>query len=140
MLVGVAGPAVDDQFGAGVDPGLHVAGDLVPVLPGDQRSHVAAPAAVTGAQGGHPLGDLADQLVGDGIDREQRADRHAPLAGATAETAVDRGVRGQVQVRVRQHQHVVLRAAEGLHPFAVARCRWSTRTARSGSTRRTRSP
>ena len=55
VLVGVADPAVDDQFGAGVDPGLHVAGDLVPVLPGDQRPHVGAAAAVTGAQGGHPL-------------------------------------------------------------------------------------
>ena len=34
VLVRVADPPVDDQFGAGVHPGLHVAGDLVAVLPG----------------------------------------------------------------------------------------------------------
>ena len=135
VLLGVAGPAVDDQFGAGVHPGLHVAGDLVPVRPGDQRPHVAAAAAVTGAQGGHPLGDLADQLVGDRVHRDQRADRHAPLAGG-AEAGVDRGVRGQVQVGVRAAPACGSSPRPGPAPACRARCRSSRRTARSGSTRR----
>ena len=64
--------------------------------------------------------DLLDELVGDRVDREHDRDRHAALAGR-AEARVDGGVRGEVEVGIRQHQHVVLRAAEGLHALAVAR-------------------
>ena len=77
--VGVA--AVDDQRGALLDARGDVAGDLVAVRAGDQRPHVAAPGAVTGAQLAHPVLDLLDQVVGDRLDRDERRDRHAPLAG-----------------------------------------------------------
>ena len=53
-----------------------------------------------------------------GADRDQRRDRHAALAGR-AEARVDRGVGGEVEVGVGQHDHVVLRAAERLHALAV---------------------
>ena len=55
-----------------------------------------------------------------GVDGDEHADRHAPLA-RRAEARVDRGVRGEVEVGIRQHEHVVLRAAERLHPLAVLR-------------------
>ena len=86
---------------------------------GDERAHVAAAPAVPGAQPGDPLLDLRDQLVADRVDRDERGDRHAALP-RRAEARVDRGVRREVEVGVRQHEHVVLRAAEGLHALAVA--------------------
>ena len=86
----------------------------------------------------HPLGDLLDQVVGDRLDGDDDGDRHAALAGR-AEAGVDRGVGDEVEVGVRQHEHVVLRAAERLHALAVRACRSRRCTARSGSSRRTRS-
>ena len=55
-----------------------------------------------------------------GLDGDERRDRHAPLP-RRAEAGVDRGVGRQVEVGVGQHEHVVLRAAEGLDPLAVRR-------------------
>ena len=85
---------------------------------GDQRAHVAAAGAVTGDELADAVLDLLHEVVGDGVDGEQGRDRHAALAGGT-EAGVDRSVRREVEVGVRQHEHVVLRAAEGLHPLAV---------------------
>ena len=39
--------------------------------------------------------------------------------------ALTGGVGGEVEVGVGQHDHVVLRPAERLHPLAVRRCRVS---------------
>ena len=50
--------------------------------------------------------------------------------------AGDGCVGGEVHVRVGQHDHVVLRAAEGLHALARRWCRSRRRTGRSGSSRR----
>ena len=103
-------------------------GDLVAVLVGDERAHVGLDAvdarAVADAQRRDALADLRDQLVGDGLDGEHDRDRHAALAGR-AVAGVDGLVGDEVEVGVRQHQHVVLRAAERLHPLAVLRTRVS---------------
>ena len=64
--------------------------------------------------------DLADELVGDRTDRDDRRDRHAPLAGR-AEPGVHRGVGREIEVGVGEHDHVVLRAAERLHALPEAR-------------------
>jgi hypothetical protein len=85
---------------------------------GDERTHVGVAGAVPGDELGHPLLDLVDQLVGDGLDRDQRRDRHAALTGR-AEAGVDGGVGGQVEVGVGQDEHVVLGATEGLDALAV---------------------
>ena len=53
-------------------------------------------------------------------DRDDDRDRHAALAGR-AVAGGDRGVGGGVDVGVGQHDHVVLGAAERLHPLAVLR-------------------
>ena len=82
--------------------------------------------------------DLGDQLVRDGLDRDDDRDRHAPLTRGP-EAGVDRGVGDEVEVRVGQHEHVVLRPAERLDALAVLRRRSRRRTARSASNRRTRS-
>src|SRR5690606_14449337 len=98
---------------------LHVGGHLVAVGLGDQRAHLGG-RVVTGADLDllGALADLLHQFVADGADRHDRGDRHAALAGR-AVGGGDRGVGGRVQVGVREHQHVVLGAAEGLHALAV---------------------
>ncbi len=64
------------------------------------------------------FGDLGDQVVGDGADRDAGADGHAAFPGG-AEAGVDHGVGGEVEVGVGQDHGVVLGAAEGLDAFAV---------------------
>jgi hypothetical protein len=59
-------------------------------------------------------------LVGDRLDRNEHADRHAPLPRRT-EARVHRRVGDEVEVGIRKHQHVVLRPTERLDPFAVIR-------------------
>ena len=93
----------------------------------------SAPAPI--AQLGQPGGDRVDQPVADVADRDGDRDRHAPLAGRAVGRR-DRGVGGQVDVGVGQHDHVVLRAAERLHPLAVRRAASRRCSARSGSSRR----
>ena len=58
---------------------------------------------------------------------------------AEPKPGVDGGVGHEVEVGVGQHEHVVLRAAERLHPLAVGGRRSRRCTARSASSRRTRS-
>ena len=74
---------------------------------------------------------LSTSVVADRLDRDDHRDRHAPLP-RRAEAGVDRGVGGQVEVGVGQHDHVVLRAAERLHPLAVGRARRRRRSCATG--------
>ena len=53
-------------------------------------------------------------------DRDDNRDRHAALPGRTVGRG-DRGVGGRVDVGIGQHDHVVLRPTERLHPLAVGR-------------------
>jgi hypothetical protein len=85
---------------------------------GDERPHLAALLeAVAHLHLADALHQLRDQLVGRVSDREQHRDRHAALAGRAVRRA-DRRVRRKLHVRVGQHNHVVLRAAERLHALA----------------------
>ena len=120
-VVVVPAPVDDERRPLG-HPGVEVGRHLVAVLRRDERAHVAAAGAVAGDELAHPVLDLADQLVGDRLDRDEGRDRHAPLP-RRAEAGVDGGVRGEVEVGVGQHEHVVLRAAEGLDALAVRRAR-----------------
>ena len=113
-------PAVDDEGCAGRDALLDVADDPVASGSRDDRAHVAALRAVAGLERSHPLGDLGDELVGDGVDGNERGDGHAPLA-RRAEARVDRGVGSKVKVGVGQHEHVVLGATKGLDTLARLR-------------------
>ena len=110
--------AVHDQGRAGGHSRVDVADDAVPGRSGDQRTHVAAAPTVAGAQSERALGDPGHQLVPDRPDREDGGDGHAAFPGR-AEPGVDRLIGGDVEVGVREHDHVVLGAAEGLHPLAV---------------------
>jgi hypothetical protein len=109
---------VDDQRGTCGLAGVDVAGHPVSGGGGDQRPHVAAAPAVARTQAERALGDPVDEVVGDAPDRDNGGDRHAALARG-AVPGVHGRVGGQVQVGVGQHDHVVLRAAQGLHPLAV---------------------
>ena len=91
------------------------------MLRGDERSHHGG--GVTTGTDDHvrdPRGDGLDELVGDGSDRDDDRDRHAPLAGRPVRRRHRRVGRG-VEVGIGKDHHVVLRAAEGLHALAVAR-------------------
>ena len=58
-----------------------------------------------------------DQGITDATDCYQHGHGHAALTGRAVGSA-DRGVGGDVQVGVGKDDHVVLRAAEGLHPLS----------------------
>ena len=60
----------------------------------------------------------ADERIGRVADGDDHRHGHAALAGRAVGRA-DRRVRGHVDVRVRQDDHVVLRAAERLHALPV---------------------
>ncbi len=116
--------AVDDDLGAVGLGDVDVGGDLVAVHGGDERAHVGLAGvgarAVADLQLRDALGDLGDELVGDGLDGEDDRDGHAALARG-AVSGVDGLVGDEVEVGVGEHQHVVLRAAEGLDALAVLR-------------------
>ena len=85
---------------------------------GDHRPHVGVGLGAVGdGQAGHPVGDPADQVVADRVDGDDHRDGHAALAGR-AVAGAHRGVGRGVEVGVGQHDHVVLGAAESLHPLA----------------------
>ena len=69
---------------------------------------------------GDAVRDCVDEPVADRADGDDDRDGHAPFAGG-AVARRDRGVGGHVDVGIGQHDHVVLRSAERLHPLAVAR-------------------
>ena len=87
--------------------------------PGDQRTHVGVPGAVTDLEALRAFGDLGDQVIGDRADRHTRADGHAAFPGR-AEPGVDHRIGGQIQVGVGQDHRMILRPAQGLHPLARA--------------------
>ena len=111
---------VDHHVGAGLDPEFEIRRDFLQVRGGDERAHVGAGGPAAHGQPDDPLRDLADEGIGTGSDRNHGRDRHAPFAGR-AEPGVHRGVGREIEVGVGQHDHVVLRAAQCLHTFALVR-------------------
>ena len=71
---------------------------------------------------GQPRPDRLDERVGDVAHRDDRRDRHAPLARRAVGRRHGR-VGGHVDVGVGQHEHVVLGAAQRLDALAVAGAR-----------------
>ena len=97
---------------------IHVAGHLVAVFAGDERAHLVGRVGTgTNLDARDSVADLGYQLVGHGIHRQHHADRHAPLTGGPVGRR-NSGVGGHIQIGIRQHQHVVLGAAQGLNPLA----------------------
>ena len=78
----------------------------------------AASRAVADDEGAEARSIGGDERVADLADGDEHADGHAALAGR-AVGGGDRGVRGRLDVGVFEHDHVVLRAAEGLDALAV---------------------
>ena len=110
---------VDDHLGAGVAAAADVGRHAVAVLAGDERAHLRrGVGAGTDDELVEPEADRVDERIADVADGHDHAHGHAPLAGRAVGGA-HRGVGGQVEVGVGQHDHVVLGAAERLHPLAV---------------------
>ena len=87
----------------------------------DERAHLGALlVARADLDLRQPLLDGADQRIGHVADRHDHRDRHAALAGG-AVGGGDGGIGGHLDVRVGQHDHVVLRAAQRLDALAVGR-------------------
>ena len=113
--------AVDDDRRALLGAALDVRGDLVAVLPRDERAHLDAfLEAVSDLDLRQAQLDRLDELVARVADRDDLRDRHAALAGRAVGGAHGR-VGGHVDVGVREDDHVVLRPAERLHALAVLR-------------------
>ena len=110
--------AIDDHVGAIRDCDVDVRRNFVAVLTRDKRPHVASAATITGAQLAHALGDLGNQGIGNRLNGNDHRDRHAALA-SRAKARVNCRVGNQFEVGIWQHEHVVLRATEGLNPLAV---------------------
>ena len=89
----------------------------------DDRAHHRG-RVVAGADDdvGDPGSDGIDERVARVADGHDHRDGHAPLARRSV-AGRDRRVGGRVDVRVGQHDHVVLGAAERLDALAVARPR-----------------
>ena len=110
--------AIDDHVGAIRDGDIDVRRNFVAVLASHKWPHVTATTTITDAQLAHALGDLGNQGIGNRLNGNDHRDCHAALA-SRAETSVDCRIGNQVEVGVWQHEHVVLRTAEGLNPLAV---------------------
>ena len=89
------------------------------MLRGDQGTHLRVRIrAVPHDEPGHSIADGVQQRVGDVAYCHKHRYSHAPLP-RRAECGRHRGIGGDVQVGVRQHDHVVLGARQGLHAFPV---------------------
>jgi len=66
----------------------------------------------------HAGANGVDERIGAVADGDRDGDRHAPLAGRSVRGGYG-GVRGEVDIRVGQHDQVVLGAAERLHTLSV---------------------
>ena len=114
-------PPVHEYLGSLRATAVEVRGDLVAVLTGDERSHLRrglVPRTDGDLRQAFPNG--GHQRVGHLADRDDHADRHTALPRRAVRRA-DRGVGRHVYVGIRQHDHVVLRPPERLHPLAVLR-------------------
>ena len=89
------------------------------MFPGDERAHLRL-RVLRGAdlEFRDPLLEERQQPVARVPDRHHHGDRHAALARRTV-GGRDRCVRCQFEIRIRQNQHVILRAAQSLHALAL---------------------
>ena len=106
---------IDEQRGAFLQADVDIGSDLVAVLAGDERTHVDTEFYLLCFF----LQQLHQRIPG-GAHRHHRRDRHAALARRAVGRA-DQRVGGELEVRIRQHHRVVLRAAQRLHALAGLR-------------------
>ena len=100
---------------------LQVVQHALALLGGDRRAHIGALLDTrTDGQLAGARDDLVQQLIGDGLDHDRATRRGAALAGG-AEGAVHDACRGQIEVRVGQHDRGVLAAQLGLDRDAARR-------------------
>ena len=113
---------VHDQVRALGHPEIDVASHPLEVGARDQRPHLGARfVARRDLQRLETLRDARHDRVGDGItDRHRHRDRHAAFAGGAVGRA-DQRVGHLIEVGVGHDDHVVLRAAQRLHPLAGGR-------------------
>jgi hypothetical protein len=100
--------AINDQLRTFFDTQRDVAGDLVEMLSGDQRTHFRG-AVGTGIDPEVPgaLGEFLHQFVGDPADRDCDGDGHAALARRAVGRAGQR-IHGLVEIGVRHYHQAVL--------------------------------
>ena len=113
---------IDKELRSFFDAQVDIAGNLVTVDPGDQRTHLRAGRGAVGDLEArdtllHPREQCLGRTFADG---DRHRDRHASLARRTEGCARER-VRRLVHVRIRHDDHVILRAAQGLHALAGGR-------------------
>ena len=112
---------IDEEFRTFLDSQLDVAGDLVAVYTGDQRTHLGAGLGAVGdLEFCDAFSHAREQGLGGSVSHGNGdRDRHAALARGTEGRAGER-VGRLVHVGIRHDDHVVLRPAQRLHPLAGA--------------------
>ena len=116
-------PAVDHNLGARRGSAVDVGDDPVPMGLGHERAHLRVRVvARPNRDRRDPLRNGADELVGDRGDRNHDRHRHAPLS-RRPEAGRDCRIGSLTDIGVGQHDHVVLRPPERLHPLARLRGR-----------------
>ena len=111
---------IDDDRRSAVGSAADMCRNVVTVLGGDQRTHLSlGPVTRCDDDRRDPLLNRGDQRVGDVSDCHRDRDGHAAFAGRTVRRG-DGSVRRRVDVGVRQHNHVVLGAAECLDALSVS--------------------
>jgi hypothetical protein len=113
------GPTKKPVPHSGCSRAVEVGDHLVAMLARDERSHLGLRVhAVAHPELRGALEDRLHERLRDVPDRHDRRDGHAALA-RRSKHGRHGGVGGHVDVGVREHDHVVLRAGEGLHALAV---------------------
>ncbi len=113
--------AIDDQLRAFRDARVDITGHLGLMFGCHQRTHFSVEVfAVLDHQRLHARHQAFDQFISDIANRHRDRDRHAALTRRTVGGA-DQGVDSLVQIGVRHHHKMILRAAERLHALAALR-------------------
>ena len=111
--------AVGDQQGSLLFTGVDVPTDPVEMLTGHQWAHLDS-GLIPGADSEFLDASLHvfDEPIAGFTHRHYSRDGHTPLPGR-AVPGRDRGIGGQVHIRIRKHDHVILCSTKGLDSLAV---------------------
>ena len=93
---------------------IEIPRNLVAVFLGHQRPHVTRSATIADLDVGHLCLDCLHECVPYGFHSYDHRNGHASLARGT-KTGIDGRIRNQLEISIRQNQHVILCPTQGLH-------------------------
>src|SRR5207245_72393 len=116
----LAAPAILDEPGTLAFAGLDVILHPFPMVAGNQWSHIHAWNITRPDSDRFGLGiEFGHQLPSNATHGHYRRDRHAAFASRTV-ARPDQSVSCKFQIRIGQHDGVILRAAKRLHALTIS--------------------